>query len=143
MNPPPMAAPAFIPWAYPAQNSTRGDEAPARIRTAVEVLAHLTSKTAKRLAASELAIQEFEGNPLTPEEQILQTEACKVLGNYLDGSLRPNVWETDAMQSDGVNYLHLKCFACSQAGESSPECPMCEGCGSILVRPMIPKNARG
>lgn len=133
-TPIPMMSPLVFNHHVPSQTST---EPPARVKVALEFLAHLTLKTMPRVAINDLQIQEIDGQRLTAHEQTAQMTACEVLCDYFRGKLPVSRWEKPIVSEEnspprGSNIIN--CPAC-MPGPARPSCYLCRGVGSVAVYP--------
>lgn len=125
------------------QQSRPGDEVPARVRLAMEYLAHCTVKTMTRGMANDVGFDTVPGQELTDEEASAHGTACLLIQSYFRGRLKPSHVEhlvLDAMEDqrecprpDSAGML-MKCFACAPS-PPQPGCPFCHGQGEVIVYP--------
>jgi hypothetical protein len=132
MNPSQSMMPFMMPFPMPSPLG-EGNQAPARMRLAVEVLRDLTVKTMDRVAVNDMSMQSIEGQKLTEEERILQISACKLLSDYFSGKTVLNKWEEVAVRSKDTRTagLLMRCFSCN--GKAGHACSFCNGTGAIKV----------
>ena len=120
-----------------------GDDVPARVRLAMEYLAHCTTKTMVRGMVNDVGFDTIEGQKLTEEELSAQGTACLLIQRYFRGKLKPSHVEhlvLDAMEDrqgesrPEVAGMLMKCFACAP-NPPQPCCPFCHGQGEVIVYP--------
>jgi hypothetical protein len=131
--------PFLMPFPMMQGNPSR-EEAPARVRTALEFLQHLTFKTMDRAAVTDIKVEVVEGQKLTEDEVDSHKRACELLGDYFSGTLKPDMWEKLLSQrSDspppGVKGRVIMCFACAPQ-PPNPSCVFCRGQGNLLIYPV-------
>lgn len=116
-------------------NQQQEVKVPARIRFALELLHHLTSKTAVRVAISEHQIQEVDGQALSKGEINAQATACHVINDYLLGKLTPDKWEVAEFVKDQPREgTLLTCMGCYPQVRN--DCRICHGTGRVVVLPI-------
>lgn len=141
----PFIPPWMIPWnqGQEREGSIPDIIVPARVEKALQFFSMVTSKTMKRIAATEHAIESFDGQNLTDEEQTAMATACNLLTKYFGGALPHDPWEqlrytavSKQLENDNHGPGHvLKCIACCRTPNMQPQssCELCHGSGKLLV----------
>ena len=118
-------------------NPSPHEEAPARVRMAMDFLVACTMKTMVRGMVNNVGFDTISGQHLTEEESVAQATACNLLASYFRGKLSPSVFEQKASveeKSSTVPGMLMRCFSC-EPGPGQPGCAFCHGCGDIIVYP--------
>ncbi len=116
------------------------NDAPARVKVAIEFLAQLAIKTLPRAAATEHTIEWAEMPKLTANEIAAQGAACSMLVNYFAGDMKLDSWEAmrqkaaikGTVPSSKPGTL-LRCFAC--APDYVDDCKVCANKRTVVVYP--------
>lgn len=131
MMPMPMVAP------YPPPQDFHGNEVPARVQVAMQLLQHLSRKSGKSGWGFESMVIEIDGQELQVCEQHAQAAACNMLIEYFKGSLLPTQWEaqTFMMQTRPNQQVSaVPCPLCKGQTKKIKACKMCGGQGRVLMQ---------
>lgn len=117
-----------------------GNEAPARVRVAVDFLLNLSYKTMPRAAANDISIEVIPGQDLTASELRTQDAACEMLYDYFGGKMKGSDWERKFLdrsrpqELDGPAGSLVDCSRCN-GRTGNTECGICHGHGCVKVIP--------
>lgn len=138
----PFPMPVFVGSSNSSSPDLLDNDAPARVKMALELLSHLSVKLMPRAAATEHAIEWATVPPLTANEVAAQGAACNVLIKYFSGDLKPDGWEAVRRKAATTTKTKiiskkpgtlLRCFACSP--DYTGDCHICNEKRTILVYP--------
>ena len=114
------------------------NDAPARVKVAIEFLSQLALKTLPRAAATEHVIEWADMPKLTANEISAQGAACSMLIKYFGGDLTLDTWEMMRQKAASKGTVPstkpgtlLRCFAC--ASEFDCDCKVCSNKRTLLV----------
>lgn len=132
----PLALPMIL-----QQGSAAGprEEAPARVRVALQFLSQLAVKEHPLCAVNDQpgSIEWRDGLKPTTGEEEAGTAACELLAAYFRGTLPPTAAEKaqapEALPERAA--LQIQCMACAGHPRVNPDCRICRGCGEVLVYP--------
>jgi hypothetical protein len=115
-------------------------EPPVRVQVAAAIMSHLTNKTRTQVAVTEHQVEQIPGQKLTEEEEGTRATALNMLSHWFAGKLEPDIWEKQSLQqTNGVPTLEFRCVCSRQDHSSNPDCPFCEGEGTMEI---VVKNPR-
>lgn len=124
----------------PNQNSEgTPNHPPARVRVAVTVLSMLTDKTMARGMVNDHVCETIDGQLLTDAEKDLQRRACEMLEEYLDGSIKPDLWERQQLEPVQQPALPItRILGCPMCCDLPPTrskrvCELCKGRGRLII----------
>ena len=132
--------PFMLPYWQQGQNQSNtllDNDAPARVKVALEFLSHISQKTAMRCALNEHNIEWQNGQKLSANEIAAQGAACSLLIEYFSGKMRLNDLEiarqraaTRGVIPSSRPGVPMRCTACSGNG-----CNICNQRGNVIVYP--------
>lgn len=142
----PQGSQFALPIPYPIWSADRGssslidNDAPARVKTALEFLSQLTIKTMPRAAINDISIEWSNPEKLTANELSAQGAACNLLIRYFSGDLKPDGWEslrkkvaTSKMIPSDKPGTVMRCFGCMP--DFSGDCTICDNKRTVIVYP--------
>ncbi|RJQ26389.1 hypothetical protein C4577_03495 [Candidatus Parcubacteria bacterium] len=130
----------FIVASQQGGNNLLENDAPARVKTALDFLQQLIIKTMPRAAASDNQIEWAPETKLNANEVAAQGAACNLLVKYFSGDLKADSWEEVRRKAAKEGMLPtrtcgtlMRCFGC--APDYTGECHICDGKRTVLVYP--------
>lgn len=145
-----MFGPNGQPFMFPMmiqhqpQQPNQPERAPIRVRTALEYLAMLDTKTMPRAAVSDATCIELDPVQLELEERETRVIALKLLNSYFEGKFQQTKQEKDieAQKNKPDERIKgpgmiLRCVGCVDRRQLKPGeiCQICKGTGEIIVFP--------
>jgi hypothetical protein len=122
------------------QRPQEPQEPPLRVQIAAMLMSQMTRKTMPQVAVTENQIETIPGQKLTEEEEGARKTAMHMLSHYLAGKLEPDIWEQQSLRdATGVPTLQFRCVCSRQDHVNNPDCPFCEGEGTMDI---VVKNPR-
>jgi hypothetical protein len=136
----PMGMPVIIQQRGDNSRPQEPQEPPLRVQIAAMLMQQMTRKTMPQVVATENQIETIPGQKLTEEEEGARKTAMHMLSHYLSGNLQPDLWEQQSLRdATGVPTLQFRCVCSRQDHVNNPDCPFCEGEGTMDI---VVKNPR-
>jgi len=133
----------------PNQQGMILNDAPARVRMAMNFALTMARRASPMIAVNDLHIEEVQPAKLTKHEQAAWDASCQALTDYFNGKLSLDVFEDALVEGMDVETdrrrmgQRMVCGVCHGAkvlvdqNQVTRTCGLCEGAGMILVIPQF------